>query len=95
MIFILCTVISGCFMENTKKELVASKCRLHVPVRAADCEAAGVHGVLGGQIKGLPVSEMTTGKTTQEVMLIDTESHIQFLEGSKYQKDIEDFARSL
>lgn len=86
-------ILTGCIMENTKKELVASKCRLGVPVKMADCHAAGVRTIKGGQLLGLPVGEMETGMTTQEIMIVDTESRIQFLEGSKYQKNIEDWAR--
>jgi len=66
-------------LQNTPTDLVASKCRLHVPVRKADCEAAGVHVYKDGQIKGLPVSEMETGKTTIEIMAMDTDKEYQFL----------------
>lgn len=60
--------------QNTPTELVASKCRLHVPVRKADCEAAGVRVFRDGQIKGLPVSEMETGIPTIEIMALGSEN---------------------
>ena len=79
-IIILSVFLSSCaVLQNTPKDLVASKCRLHVPVRMADCHAAGVQTMKDGQIKGLPVSEMETGKTTIEIMAFDSEKDYQFL----------------
>lgn len=62
-------------LQNTPKGLVASKCRLHVPMQRQDCEAAGIKSMwfTEGRNNGLPVSEMETGKTTVQ-LIAETEN---------------------
>ena len=57
-------------VDNTPTELVASKCRLHLPMKAGHCEAAGIHPLWHnyGQLSGLPVSEMEYGMDTVELL---------------------------
>ena len=47
-------VLSAC--NQTKQDLVASKCRLKLPIVKAQCEAVGVYHTKGGRTQGLPVS---------------------------------------
>jgi hypothetical protein len=44
----------GCY--KTKEELVATKCRLKMPIVKAQCEKVGVYKTKGGRMQGLPVS---------------------------------------
>ena len=46
----------GC--NQTKEDLVASKCRLKLPIVKAQCEAVGVYGTKGGRMQGLPVTNL-------------------------------------
>ena len=55
LILIFLLPLAGCPLEQTKEELVASKCRLKVPIQKEQCEAVGVYGTKGGQLQGLPV----------------------------------------
>lgn len=48
--------LTGCM--QTKRELVASKCRLKLPIIKAQCEEAGVYNTFGGRMEGLPVTTM-------------------------------------
>lgn len=47
-------LLVGC--NQTKDDLVASKCRLKAPVQKEQCEAVGVKRTKGGQLEGLPVT---------------------------------------
>ena len=47
-------LLVGC--NHTKEDLVASKCRLKLPIVKAQCEAVGVYHTKGGRAQGLPVS---------------------------------------
>lgn len=51
---VLLLPLAGCPLKQTDEELVASKCRLNVPIIKEQCEAVGVYGKKGGQIQGLP-----------------------------------------
>jgi hypothetical protein len=54
--YILISVfLVGC--AQSPKDMVASKCRLKIPVQKEQCEAAGVYGTKGGQLHGLPVTK--------------------------------------
>ncbi len=53
-LIILSIFLTGCM--QTKDELVASKCRLKLPIVKAQCEAVGVYHTKGGRMQGLPVS---------------------------------------
>ena len=66
--FLICMALAlnGCTtLLNTPAELVASKCRLGVPIQKAQCVAVGIHPsrVKGGQLEGLPVSALKYGDT--------------------------------
>jgi len=54
ILIITALLLSGC--NQTKDDLVASKCRLHLPIVKAECQAVGVYGTQGGRMKGLPVT---------------------------------------
>lgn len=47
-------LLIGC--NQTKDDLIASKCRLKLPIIKAQCEAVGVYNTKGGRMEGLPVS---------------------------------------
>ena len=53
-LIIMALLLSAC--HQTKEEIVASKCRLNLPINTAECEAVGVYGKQGGRMKGLPAS---------------------------------------
>jgi len=51
--------LSSCaIFKNTPDELVASKCRLKLPIKKEQCEAVGVFRTKGGQLEGLPVTNL-------------------------------------
>lgn len=57
-LIIIAIFMTGCFIfKNTPDELVASKCRLKIPVHKEECIRVGVFGTKGGQLAGLPVTE--------------------------------------
>jgi hypothetical protein len=65
------TLLQSCAaFQNTPRDLVASKCRLHLPMKAGHCEAAGIHPMWHshGQLSGLPVSEMEYGMDTVQLL---------------------------
>lgn len=65
------TLLQSCAVfQNTPSDLVASKCRLHLPMKAGHCEAAGIRPMWHnyGQLSGLPVSEMEYGMDTVELL---------------------------
>jgi len=55
-------LLSGC--NQTKVDLVASKCRLKLPIKKEQCIAAGIHPArtFGGRMEGLPVSGIDISK---------------------------------
>lgn len=57
LILIFLLPLAGCLVKHTDEELVASKCRLNVPVIKEQCEAVGVYGTKGGQQEGLPLGK--------------------------------------
>lgn len=52
---VLLLPLAGCPVKQSDDELVASKCRLKVPIQKEQCEAVGVYGTKGGQLQGLPL----------------------------------------
>jgi len=54
LLIIATLLLSGC--NQTKEDITASKCRLHLPINKAECQAVGVYGTQGGRMKGLPVT---------------------------------------
>lgn len=54
-IIILSMFLVSC-VHQSPKEIVASKCRLKVPVQKEQCIAAGIERTKGGQLQGLPVT---------------------------------------
>jgi len=56
MLLIIPFLLVGC--NQSKEEIIASKCRLKLPVIKEQCVAVGIHParVKGGQLQGLPVS---------------------------------------
>ena len=49
-------LLAGC--NQTKEEIVASKCRLNLPISKVECEAVGVYGKQGGRMEGLPETSL-------------------------------------
>ena len=59
LILLIPFVLSSCaIFKNTPDELVASKCRLKLPIKKEQCEAVGVYNTKGGQLEGLPVTKL-------------------------------------
>lgn len=54
MRYLIFIFLAGC-MHNEPNDIIASKCRLKVPVQKEQCEAVGVKHTKGGQLEGLPV----------------------------------------
>jgi len=56
-ICIIAIFLSSCaIFKNTPDELVASKCRLKLPIKKEQCEEVGVFRTKGGSLEGLPVT---------------------------------------
>jgi len=59
LIFLIPFILNSCaFFQNTPDELIASKCRLKLPIKKEQCEEVGVFRTKGGQLEGLPVTNM-------------------------------------
>lgn len=67
--------------KNTPTELVASKCRLKLPIKKDQCVKAGIHPsrVKGGQLEGLPVSAMKYGNTLVALENLPNKKEFLFL----------------
>lgn len=55
-ILICISFLTGCQKDHTKDEIIASKCRLKLPINKAECESVGVYHTFGGRMQGLPVT---------------------------------------
>lgn len=60
LILIIPFIASCSIFQNTPDELVASKCRLKLPIQKEQCIAVGIHPsrIKGGQLEGLPVTRL-------------------------------------
>lgn len=65
LIILIPFIVSSCaIFKNTPDELIASKCRLKLPIQKEQCIAVGIHPsrVKGGQLEGLPVTKMAAAQ---------------------------------